>query len=390
MTAPSTAEATQTVAALAGLEGAGLVLDDAALSALMGHRAVIEHVRLKVGRSIHVAWRAADGSPTPDWGWAEVTKDPHKADKAVLRAELAGENVQLQRVGSSLLLWGGLRSDRALGKHLLSAREALGEEIDWRVLRYNPGKRVVAAVDAGSGPAVLRVSTGTDNLVDASRRWAEAGVPTLVPETLGSRGTASLTPWWGSGDLHTEPLPAAALAAGRRLGTLHARTQGMAWQPETPPESRPDATAAGLLESAPWEEGRIRRIADRLSPLFDELGRSEPSWLHGDLSPDQVLHDGSAGIRVVDLDRARSGPAVLDVGSWLAACAAEDLSQLVEPFLAGHAESMGPPDLRRLTIAEAIAQFRAAIDPFRKLLPDWPVQLATRLELTEQALGRLS
>lgn len=390
MMAPSTTEATRSVAAVAGLEGAGSVLADAALSELMGHRVTIEHVRLKVGRSIHVAWQADDGSAAPRWGWAEVTTDPHKADKAVLRAEHAGESVQLRRMGSSLLLWGGLRSDRALGKHLLAAREALGEQVGWRVLRYNPGKRVVAVVDAGSGPAVLRVSTGTDRLVAASRRWSEAGVPTLVPETVGARGTASLTPWWGSTDLHTVPLPTAALAAGRSIGALHRRSLVLAWPEATAPEAGPDTTAAGLLEAAPWEGGRIRRISERLAPLLDELGDGRQVWLHGDLSPDQVLHDGSDEIRLVDLDRARSGPAVLDVGSWLAACAAHGLPQLVEPFLAGHTESMGGADPRQLAIAEGLAQFRAAIDPFRKLRPDWPDQLALRLDLTEQALGRLS
>ena len=224
MMAPSTTEATRSVAAVAGLEGAGSVLADAALSELMGHRVTIEHVRLKVGRSIHVAWQADDGSAAPRWGWAEVTTDPHKADKAVLRAEHAGESVQLRRMGSSLLLWGGLRSDRALGKHLLAAREALGEQVGWRVLRYNPGKRVVAVVDAGSGPAVLRVSTGTDRLVAASRRWSEAGVPPLVPAPVGARGTALPTPQraaWRCGDVPrpTMPPPSAGRPAQLRRRT---------------------------------------------------------------------------------------------------------------------------------------------------------------------------
>lgn len=388
MTTPSLRDATAHVAAVAGVDGAEQLLENSALSGLVGHPVSVQHLRLKTGRSVHVAWRTVDDSPAR-WGWAEVTADPDKADKAVLRAEAAGETVELRRGDGAALLWGGLHGDRGLAKELRGARVALGEDLPWEVLRYNPGKRVVARLDDGTGPVVLRVSRGTASFLEASRRWAEAGVPTLVPTPVGGRGSAVLTPWWGSSDLHRLPRTAAALEAGRLVGALHQGSRGRVWPGQVRREATAAVTAAGLLEVAPWLRGRVIAIAHQLEARLGELTQNEPAWVHGDLSPDQVLHDGGDDIRVIDLDRAGSGPAALDVGSWLAACASMGLPQLSEPFLTGYTESTGVDD-RSLAISEALAQFRAAVDPFRKLRRDWPQAITRRIELAEQALGRIS
>lgn len=389
MTAPSAAEATAGVAEIAAVAGAGHLLEDAALSALLGRAVRIQHVRVKPGRSVHVAWRSEDVPHRQRWGWAEATNDPDKADKARLRAELAGEPVEVLRNGEATLLWGGVATDRAIAKELLGARTALGEDLVWEVLRYNPGKRVVAKVRPDTGPAVLRVSSGTDELVTASQWFADLGTPTLVPVNIGGRGTASLTPWWGGSDLHAAPDGAAALEAGRAIGLLHHRSQGRTWPGEAPQGPALEATASGLLEVAPWLGNRLQALVERLHRLSDELAETEPVWLHGDLSPDQVLHDGAGDVRVIDLDRAGPGPAALDVGSWLAACRAMDLPELAEPFLVGHAEQ-GSISPRAVAIAECLAQFRAAIDPFRKLWPNWPTAVTDRVALAEQALRSVS
>lgn len=389
MSAPSVADAVAHIAAVAGVAGAGELLDNAALSGIFGHEVSVQHVRVKPGRSVHVAWRTCSGSDTPVWGWAEATSDPDKVRKALLRQELTREPVAVRRNGQAFLVTGGMHGDRDLAKDLVAARRAVGEDVAWDVVRYNPGKRVVAVVDPGHGPAALRVSRRTGRLVDASQRWLEAGVPTLVPVAVGSRGTASLTPWWGDGDLHEHPQPGLALRAGAMLGALHEETRGRDWPGGRLTQPPPDVTAEGLHEVAPWLSERVLAISSRLVTLLAAGTRTDPVWLHGDLSPDQVLHDTDGAIRLVDLDRAGSGPAALDVGSWLAACAATGREQLAEPFLDGYS-SVSDVDEQAVGVAEALAQFRAAVDPFRKLWPDWPGEVTRRVELAEAALGRIS
>lgn len=389
MSAPSVGDAVAHVAAVAGVEGAGQLLDNAALSGIFGHEVSVQHVRVKSGRSVHVAWRTCSGSDTPVWGWAEATSDPDKVRKAVLRQELTREPVEVRRNGGAFLVTGGMRGDRDLAKELVAARRAVGEDVAWDVVRYNPGKRVVAVVDAGGGPAALRVSRRTTTLVDASQRWLGAGVSTLVPVAVGGRGTASLTPWWGDGDLHEHPEPELALRTGAMLGALHGQTRGRDWPGGSLPQPPPDVTAEGLHQVAPWLSERVTAISSRLTMLLAAAARTDPVWLHGDLSPDQVLHDTDGAIRLIDLDRAGSGPAALDVGSWLAACAATGREQLAEPFLAGYS-SFSDVDEQAVVVAETLAQFRAAVDPFRKLRPDWPGEITRRIALAEAALGRIS
>lgn len=385
MTAPDLDGATARLSTVTGVPGVDHLLSDDALSALLGRAVTIKHLRMKPGRSVVVSWCA---DATGDWGWAEVTGDEDKADKAILRSEVAGESVHSVQRGTAYLLWGGFRTDRALAKDLLAARDSVGADKAWEVLRYNPSKRVVARLGDSGGTSVLRVSPETDRLVAASQLWQDLGAPVLVPTTVGRRGTASLSPWWGTGDLLSHPDRAAALEAGRAVGGVHRASLGKRWPGEAPSLPNLEVTASGLIEVAPWLTTKISRLVARLEPLLGELAEVEPVWVHGDLSPDQVLHDGAGGIRIIDLDRAGSGPAAQDVGSWLAACAAAGRGELVDPFMSGYAETMRP-SARGLAAAQALAQFRAAVDPFRKLWPDWPAAVTARIALTEQALRRV-
>ena len=123
------------------------------------------------------------------------------------------------------------------------------------------------------------------------------------------------------------PLTAASGAAralpdlrdtGRALAGFHAL--------DVPPdrlELQPDegpgllALARDLAALLPDEERRILALGDRLAAAVSTLSDSPRTTVHGDFHPGQVLIC-RGGPALVDLDRAGRGPAVGDIGEFLA------------------------------------------------------------------------
>lgn len=122
--------------------------------------------------------------------------------------------------------------------------------------------------------------------------------------------------------LDARPTPDArcAPAVGRLLAALHHSPA-----PAAPPVSlaglrqRLQETHALLCTVQPSLAARATRVAALLEAGLPHLssGAQPTCTLHGDLHPRNLMLDGD-DLCLIDLDSARQGPALLDLGSWLA------------------------------------------------------------------------
>lgn len=382
--------------ALTALPGADQVLSDAGLSRIVGRRVEAVHERVKPGQSIVVSWRAlgTDGAEPLDaplaearHGWLMLTRDRDKVRSTQRRAERIGraDHVRVHDWdGDATVLWGSVWTDPALAAPLDRARAALAErrpDAAWTVLRHNPKRRVVVRV----GDDVVRIHAcrldEADGMVTTVARWNAAGVPVLPLEPVGIKGTAASSPFWGAGDLYAVPVASAAEAAGEAIAAVHARPA--ADSPLRPLVPDAPAAAEAIAVAAAWLDDAVRDAAALLQPLLEASCAQDPAVeLHGDWSPDQVLAadaDGTGGVRIIDVDRARTGPAAVDLGSWNAACRREDLPALADAHAAGHARVHGEADRVTVLSWEAYAHLAAAVDPLRRRHADWAEQVTDRV-----------
>lgn len=378
------------MAGLARLTYAADLLDDESLSAIVGQPVHATHIRIKPDHSVVVAWKKVLGEVDQvdrEYGWTSVSNDPDKFAKALQRARRVDERLEIHRDTDPFLVSGSLWSDRTLAKELAEAHAALGEGYTWQVLRYNPRRRVVARVGKGERQNVVRVAaTSLDHILRTAERWRNYGIPVTKAKPLGNRGTATYAPLWGVGDLLTHPHAPAAHTAGEVMAQLHAHHSSEAEALATDVEGPAEAVA----QVAPWLADRVEALSARLTVRL--AGQQAPAVeLHGDFSPDQVLlaAENSHKIRIIDLDRAGTGPALRDVGSWVASCRVNGLPRLAEAFLTGYTAAPGPgPELdsEALSAWESYAHLSAALDSFRHRESSWPVRVEQRIQLAEEAV----
>lgn len=407
---PSAAHADAWVASSAQIPGAQLLLDPAELSELLGRHVEITHLRIKPGHSVVVAFVDHSGS----YGSATLTTDADKFTKAIQRATKVGQTLQVHQDESPWLFSGAVWADPVLAKELDSARAASHQRFgtgstDWTVLRYNPRRRVVAALGAEDDPThVVRVvETGAEQLLESTRRWRDLGVPVTNAKGLGERNTAVITPLWGVGDLARHPFEPAAHSAGSAVARLHASTRLHRGQDDITqrlsvlPVSAADVVAP-IQRYAPWLGERAAKLAGSIDHRLREaaLARRQHAELfsacelHGDLSADQVIlaAAGSHKIRLIDFERSGIGNPLRDLGSWAATCFRQNLPQLVEPFLHGYAAELGinaeELDLELMSVWEAYSHLTGALDPFRHRQPNWPQAVTRTIALAEETIQR--
>jgi len=386
------------VLAWADLPHLGVLLDPVAFSALLDRRVELHRLRVKPGRSALVGWRSAETvdsgrAELADFGWAAILTDPDKIDNLLRRVRHAGTAVTIHRLDdrrldqeSTALVFSGLSvADPRLARDLAHVRRKLPAGARVRVLAYNPGRRLVLAVgpdgSAEQPSKVLRVGAHQQRqLLATARTWRDLGVPTLPMAPFGRRGTAVESPWWGDGDLAVRPDRDAARATGRAIARLHRTSAGASGTSGSFRVPAPPVTTA-LHELLPLSRGLITEIAETLRTRLAPV--TPPVMVHGDLSPDQVLWAGDQ-VRIIDLERAGSGPPGLDVGSWLAACRLRNHPELAEAFLEGYGELATPPEDPAW---QARALVASALEPFRRGRPGWRSAVRERLDLAAQVLG---
>lgn len=399
--------------ALTALPGVEQVLSDEGLSGVVGRRVRAVHERVKPGRSIVVSWRALDTDGTEpltasledaDHGWLMLTRDEDKVRSAQRRAQRLGLEGHV-RVhdwdGDAAVLWGSLWTDPDLAAPIRRARDVLEQrhpEVgSWAVLRHNPKRRLVVRV----GDEVVRIHAdrldAEDGMLATVARWDAAGVPVLALEPVGIKGTAAASPFWGAGDLYAVAASSAdgavraSAAAGEAIAAVHALPAAQSPLPALVPDA--PAAAETIADAAPWLDDAVREAAALLQPLLEASCAEDPAVeLHGDWSPDQVLAasaDGARVVRIIDVDRARTGPAAVDLGCWNAACRREDLPALADAHAAGHARVHGESDRVTVLAWEAYAHLAAAVDPLRRRHADWAEQLTERVVLLRACLREL-
>lgn len=368
-----------------GLDEAERILDPDSLGTLCGFPVILLRLRVKPGASVAVAWRHAglrsddERAEAPsNHGWAALYSSADKVRGAIRRAERSGAALLAHPSASSAVLAGGLVSDPQLTRPLTVVSDRTAPNEAMRVLAYKPAVR--ATVHLPRRGVVLRVAgSPMTRLTRIAQACGDASVPTLDVTPWGHRNTVTATPHWGDGDLARTRMAQGARRAGRAIAALHAADPA-AWPAARPlPDLLPVARQLVGVRPA-WEE-RVRALYEELSARTPVV-RGPGVPLHGDLSPDQVLHD-ERSIRLIDFDRAALGPAGADLGTWEAACEELGTPELAEAFRAGYGAV--PADERRYWVARA--HFSRALEPLKSCQVSWPVQVAECLARAERALN---
>lgn len=373
---------TSTLSALHGL------LDADTLSELTGAQVRAVRLRIKPGVSLLVG--LADRSTGRTAGWARLLwpVSASKAIKVQQRAERHGLEVITRTLHDGLILQAGVvEADPKLAPHLAQARQhgLLGDWDAGQVLRYNPARRLVLRRDDG----VLRIRTAPGRRAEEIHRAVGRLVPVPALQELGEQwdsGRYSLQELCGTTDLERSPDLEATRRTGTILARLHASTQELdeglrRHLPSVPASARRLAqTHARILEPlAPELAARTRQVARLLpEPLVGPT-----VLIHGDASPDQVLRDPDTGrIWLTDFDRTGLGPAVADLGSYLAVCPLEMGRSLLEGYEQGGGRLPDPDQLRQ---AIALAELSRLAEPLRHADPDWRQAIEERICRLESA-----
>lgn len=384
------------------IPGLATVLDEVALGGRLrdllpdGHvdECKVEYVRWKPGTSCVVGLRVVvDGREHRGHAKAHRRGDLDKAAKVLQRADRAASGAAAgvfdDLVTAALLpldaalpvlaeLADPAHRTRVLRRVLSRRRAGVVEAIV--PLSYKPERRLVARLDGPDGPV------GVLRCLDASgyataRAGATAPWAGPVPRVLGhSDGRRLVAVAWRTADgTLADQWPVAPdllHALGVALADLHASEPGDL-APRKPAEEAATVAGAGqavaelLPHLARPATAVARRTARRLAAM---PARMAP--LHGDLSPDQVLHRRGE-ITLVDLDAARLGDPAADLGSLGASMGVAAVRHgrsldEVRGTLATVLHAHGDPDVVARVAPFVVAGLLGrAVEPFRHRWPDW-------------------
>lgn len=429
----------QTPPVPSGRETADLLVDSALLSDLVGAPVRASRLRHKPGLSTVGALLPASPRNIPDPrtargkkvvpGWVQATRPDHldKLRNALRRASDRGQQIHVSRVsyagGELHLAHGDLDTDPRLQRGLDAVRSAYPSVRQplaagaLSVLRYNPQRRLVLRRESpGREAVVIRVTAHKQREVGrVPAVLAAAGIPVVEPvpvEAVRRSRRVSLWPWYGIGHLGDTGLgPAAEGSAAQEAGAVLARLHRASHLLEGAGAPFADVTGTaaetrGLLGPLVrdlahldvWAADRmavlVGRVAERTDALDPAIGP-----VHGDFSADQVLVGGPAedGIRLIDFDRAGSGPLALDLATFAAVelleaapttRRIEDLA-LTGDLLAGYRAGGGTvPPAHELRTWVARALLARAVEPFRAADPGWVDGIHRRLDQVGEVLRR--
>ena len=261
---------------------------------------------------------------------------------------------------------------------ILATLEVLGFRCDGRFLALNSYENRVYQVGIDDAPAVVtkfyRPGRWSDQAIleehEFSAELAENDIPVVEPLRIGDRTLhhrrnfrLSVSPCRGgrSPELDDRDLL-------RQLGRLVARihltgeTRAFKHRPTLDIESFGIESRDYLLDAgyipedlAATYDGIAAHLFDNILASFERAGDTRKIRLHGDFHPGNVLVAGEQ-LHIVDLDDARSGPAVQDLWMFLSGDRAEQTPQL-ETLLEGYQE-FRLFDARELHLVEALRTLR--------------------------------
>lgn len=340
------------------------------LSNVMGTDVSPTNVRIKPDTSVVAGFV----DEQEQHGWVRVLW-PGSAGKAHKTASQAGKmglsTTELDIAGGMVLQYGSALADPKMLKHIHEA----GISPHSRVLRYNPQRRLVVR----NGDNVTRI---TERAAAFSiKTYEHIAEHVSVPARLdsGCQLHCSELEFLGKGDLtDAHAQEDFSFAAGVIAHQLHSASIDRA-PDHNPADAHAQVKAHTELMSimAPEFLSRLQNITQQLPPL------DGPSVvLHGDLSPDQYLYGDK--LWLTDFDRLHLGPAVKDLGSYLATSSPTAGAE----FLRGYgsvANSMPSDD--ELRIATTHSMVLRIADPLRKARPTWREEIDNNLTQIEEALS---
>jgi hypothetical protein len=151
-------------------------------------------------------------------------------------------------------------------------------------------------------------------------------------------------------DVDPQVSPAASARVGEQLAALHATPVPLSRVTTAATLREQPRRVAELLASVePAWKPLLARLVRRLEEGAAALEREAPATLHGDLHPRNILVDGES-YAFIDLDSLRKGPAVIELGAWVAdvlyrgvlgRVAPRELAPSWRAFLAAHAAASG-------------------------------------------------
>jgi Ser/Thr protein kinase RdoA (MazF antagonist) len=257
-----------------------------------------------------------------------------------------------------------------------------------RVLAYKPHRRLVAGVEVADVPAAVvkvhqpRAAGAPLEALAWASQVATDRIP--LPRLLGAHPDTGLamTEWLPGVALHQQEPDrrrATLRAVGKALGRLHQLdATGLPGSP-VPDRTKVVAAAAHLRPDLATIAGRVHH------PVTGCL----VTPVHGDLSPDQVVH-GDAGIALLDLDRMGRGCPAVDLASWIAATVVDAphepaVPQLPEPLLQGYRSVDGPATIDHVLEHLPFELLRRATDPFRSRRAGWSQTMTRIVRLADGA-----
>jgi hypothetical protein len=389
------------------------VLDDDRLSELVGEQIHITRVRYKPRTSVLVGFCRA-GSGREDYGWAltMATAGNGKLYGRARSSEKRGGGIRIVRPDprrrDEVVAVGGFEDDWALRKNLrwlgdrglerLGAVQRPGRELlsgDARVLRYKPERRLVLVEQTPSASIVIKTAAQPAH-DDVERLFQQQlqlhGVPVLprLGDAECSSHGISASPVWGDGDLAARDDQDGAHRAGEALARLHGiPVQAEPWPARLEDLQRQIAATHHMVAALlPALEGPAATVADRIRRrLADPAGHGAAVLVHGDFSADQVLTSGSE-VRLIDFDRAHTGTAEADLGSF---AAVEEMSQWrehatservshTERLIDGYVQAGGRFRPAAVDAWAAFRMFSNSVDPFRDRTPEWAADMSRHLE----------
>lgn len=227
---------------------------------------------------------------------------------------------------------GGGALSEALAVMTGGERDAI--ELQAALVQYVPESRACARFDVGlasgrrvrmfakldrdnSGAATHRVMQALYD--SAARREGRLSTPRPLlwqPQT-GLHWQAAV-PGLPLLDAHPQCPPAIAASMGRLLAALHGTAVPLS-RHVAPDDllGRPRECAALMAQVEPAWQPALEQLLIRLQDGAVAVAAQPACTLHGDLHPRNVLVAGEQ-LSLIDLDGARSGPAVLDLGAWVA------------------------------------------------------------------------
>lgn len=272
-----------------------------------------------------------------------------------------------------VLAYGQLRPD-----DILESLDRLGFPCDGRFLALNSYENRVYRVGLDDQEPVVakfyRPGRWSDEAILEEHRFtaelADEEIPVVAPlevagRTLHHSGPfrLAISPWRGGRAPELDDVRMLQ-QLGRLVARIHLSGEQSLFQhrPILDVESYGEASCEYLLDEefippdlAEVYQGVAAELIDGVYHAFDRAGDVRTIRLHGDFHPGNVLVS-SGRLHIVDLDDARSGPAVQDLWMFLSGDRHEQTPQL-QALLEGY-EEFRPFDARELHLVEALRTLR--------------------------------